>query len=100
MQYLGGSKGRGASVLLSGNTAMPCDGGALRDSRSAGTMFGNGYPLLCGRMCVRRVTAECARVRPTVLGSASTKRFLFLIMPKRRDCAKLASASTIDLNMQ
>ena len=37
------------------------------------------------------VAAECARWRLTAPGSASTKRFLFLIMPKRRDCAKSVS---------
>ncbi len=44
------------------------------------------------------VATECARIFPTAPGSASTKRFSFLIMPKRRECAKSASASNIDLN--
>ena len=45
------------------------------------------------------VAAKCARLRLLALGSASTQRFMFLIMPKRRDCAKSVSASIIDLNM-
>jgi hypothetical protein len=44
------------------------------------------------------VAAECARVRLMTLGRAPTKRFLFLIMPKRRDYAKSVSASNNDLN--
>ncbi len=44
------------------------------------------------------VAAECARLRLlTALGCASTKCFLFLIMSKRRDCAKAVSAPSIDL---
>jgi len=44
------------------------------------------------------VAAECARLRLMALGSASTKRFMVLLMPKRRDCAKSVSASNNDLN--
>ena len=44
------------------------------------------------------VAVECARLRLTAPDSASTKRFLFLIMPKRRDCAKTVKASSNDLN--
>ena len=46
------------------------------------------------------VAAECVRLRLMVHGSASTKRFMFLIMPKRQDCAKLVSASSNDFNMR
>ena len=46
------------------------------------------------------VAAECAWLRLMARGSASTKRFLFLRMPKRRDCAKSASACNNDLNMR
>ena len=49
-------------------------------------------------MCVG-VAAECARLHLMVSDSASTKRFLFLIMPKRRECAKEVKASKNDLNM-
>ena len=35
----------------------------------------------------------------SLLGRASTKRFLFLIMPRRRDCAKSVIESRSDLNM-
>jgi len=35
-----------------------------------------------------------------VPGSDTTKCFLLLLMPKRRDCAKFVSASNIDLNMR
>jgi hypothetical protein len=81
---------------------MSCDGGALRDLRSAGPMFGDGFPpAVWPHVCV-------SGMRPSVLeyalymalGSASTKRFLILTMPKRQDCAKSASASNIDLNMR
>jgi hypothetical protein len=48
------SEGRGVNVPLSGGTAISCDGGALRDSRSAGSLYGDGCPLLCGCLCVRR----------------------------------------------
>ncbi len=81
-------------MLLSGGLAILCDGGALRDSRSPGPMYVDAYPMLCGCMCVRRVgvAAECARLRLiTAPGIASTKRFLFLVMPKRRDCVKSVS---------
>ena len=46
------------------------------------------------------VAAECARVRLIAPGNAFTKRFMFLIMPKRRDCAKSVSASNNDLQMR
>ena len=49
------------------------------------------------RVCVG-VAAKCARLRLTAPGSASTKRFMFLILPKRRDYAKSVSASSKDLN--
>ena len=39
-------EGRDANVLLSGGTAVLCDGGALRDSLSSGHVYGDGYPLL------------------------------------------------------
>jgi len=43
------------------------------------------------------VAAECARVRLMSPGSASTKRFMFLIIPQRRDsAAKSVSASRSD----
>ncbi len=44
------------------------------------------------------VASECARLRLTAHGDVSTKLFLFLIMPKRRDCAKSVSASYNDLH--
>ena len=47
------SEGRGANVLLFGGPAILCNGGALRDSRSAGSMCVGGYLLRCGGMCVR-----------------------------------------------
>ena len=50
-------------------------------------------------MCVG-VATECARLRLTAPGSASNKRFLFLIMHKRRDSAKTVCASNNDLNMR
>jgi hypothetical protein len=59
-QGLEGGEGRNAKVMLSGSTAISCDDGALRDSRSAGPMFSDGCPLLCGRLCVHR---GCGRVR-------------------------------------
>ena len=46
------------------------------------------------------VAAECAPLRLMAPGSASTKRFLFLIIPKRRDRAKSVSASNNDLCMR
>jgi hypothetical protein len=46
------------------------------------------------------VATECARVRLIAHGSASTKRFLFLMMPKRRGTAKSVSAFISDLNMR
>ena len=52
-QGLEGVGGRDANVLLSGGTAISCNGGALRDSCSGGPMCVGGYPLLCGGMCVR-----------------------------------------------
>jgi hypothetical protein len=51
----------------------------------------------CG--CVG-VAAECARERLTAPCSASSKRLLILIMPKRRDYARSVSASSNDLNMR
>ena len=39
---LKGSEGQGANVLLFGGTAISCDGGALRDSRNAGPIYGDG----------------------------------------------------------
>ena len=45
------------------------------------------------------VSTECARLRLTAPGSASTKCLYFLIMPKRRGCAKSVSASNNELNM-
>ncbi len=44
------------------------------------------------------VAAECDWLRLTAPGSASIKRFLFLIMSKMQDCLKSASAPIIDLN--
>ena len=41
---------------------------------------------------------ECVPWRLTSPSSASTKRFLFLVMPMRQDCAKTTSASGSDLN--
>ena len=46
------------------------------------------------------VSAECAWWRLMAPSSASTKCFMFLIMPKRRDYAKSVSASRHDLNMR
>jgi hypothetical protein len=46
------------------------------------------------------VATEYGRLRLMAPGSASNKRFLFIIMPKRRDCAKSVSASNDDLNMR
>ena len=46
------------------------------------------------------VVAECDRVRLMAPGGVSTKCFLFLIMPKRRDCAKSVNASSDDLNLR
>ena len=48
-----GGRGRDANVLLSCGTVVLCNGGALRDSRSAGPMCLGGCPLMCGGMCVR-----------------------------------------------
>ncbi len=57
---------------------------------------------LCVAACVCfGFAVECARLRLMALGSASTKRFLrfmFLIMPKRQDCAKSVSAFSNDFN--
>ena len=48
----------------------------------------------CAAACVGvGDAAECARLRLTAHGSACTKRFVFLIMPKRRDYGKSVSAS-------
>ena len=85
-------------MQLSGGTVISCNGGALRDSRSAGPMCVGSYPLLCGGMYCVGVAAECARVHLMALGSVSTKRFMFIIMAKRRDYARSASASINDLN--
>ena len=79
-QGLEGGGGRDANMLLSGGTSISYNGGAIRDSRSAGPMCVGGYPLLCGGMCVRWGAAECARLRLMARGSASTKRLPFLIM--------------------
>jgi len=54
---------------------------------------------VAARLCVG-VSAECARLHLIAHGSASTNRFLFLIMSKRLDCAKLVSASSNDLNIR
>jgi len=45
-----------------------------------------------------RDATKCARWRLTSAGSASTKRFLFLIMLMGRDCAKSVSESSTDLH--
>jgi hypothetical protein len=45
-----------------------------------------------------RASAECARLRLTVPGRQSTKRFLLFILAKRRDCAKSVLESSNDLN--
>ncbi len=57
-----GSAGRGATRLLFGGTDMLGDGGALRDSRGAGSMCVGGRPLLCGGMCMRRGFARVCSV--------------------------------------
>ena len=44
------------------------------------------------------VAVEFDRRRLNSPGSTSTKRFLLLIMPKRRDCTKSARESRSDLN--
>ena len=41
---------------------------------------------------------EYVRWRPSSPGSASTKRFLYIIMHMRRHCAKSVSESNCDLN--
>ena len=46
------------------------------------------------------VAAEFARLRPTIPEKNASKRVLLLAMPRRRDCAKSASESNIDLNMR
>ena len=45
------------------------------------------------------VTAECARGRLMTPGSAYTKLFMFLTMPRRRECAKSVSEVNSDLTM-
>ena len=98
-QGLDGSEGRGANALQSGGTAISCDGGALLDSRCAGPIYDDRCPLLCGCMCVRQdCDRVCSDIRLVAPVSASTKRFLFLIMPKRRDYAMSVSASSNDFN--
>jgi len=53
----------------------------------------------CAAACVCvGVAAECARLRLTAPGSASTKRSMSLIMPKRRECVKSVSAPNNNLN--
>ena len=55
--------------------------------------------LCCVATCVCvGAAAECARLRLMALGSDYTKRFMFLILPKRRECTRLVSASSNDLN--
>ena len=71
-QGLEGGGGRDANVLLSGGIAISCNGGALRDSRSAGPMCVGGYPLLCGGCVCVGIAAKCARLRIMALGSAYT----------------------------
>ena len=46
------------------------------------------------------VAAECVRLRLMAPGTASTKRFLLLMISRRRDCAKSVSASNNDLTMR
>jgi len=46
------------------------------------------------------VAAECDRLRHMARGSASTNRFMFVIMTKRRDSANSASAINNNLNMR
>ncbi len=41
----------------------------------------------------------CAWWPPTSLGRESTKRFLFLILPRRRDCAKYVRESSSGFNI-
>ena len=41
---------------------------------------------------------ECALMLLLFPGSVSIRRFLFLIMPRRRDCAKSVRESNNDLN--
>ncbi len=50
-------------------------------------------------VCVE-VEAKCARFRLTAPGSASTKRFLLLIIPMRRDYDRSVNVSSNDLNMR
>ena len=45
-----------------------------------------------------RDATECARCRLTSHVTISTKRFLFLTIPIRRNCAKFVSESNKDLN--
>ncbi len=42
--------------------------------------------------------AECALMMLLFPGSVSIRRFLFLIMPRRRDCAKSVRECNSDLN--
>ena len=44
------------------------------------------------------LAAECALMLLLFPGSVSIRRFLFLIMPRRRDCAKSVRESNNDLN--
>ena len=48
-------------------------------------------------VCVM-LAAECALLLLRLPGSASTRRFLLLMMPMRRECAKSVRESNIDLN--
>ena len=92
--------GRGVNVLLSGGTAISCNVGAFWDSRSAVLCVWVATPCCVAAYVCVGVVAECARLRLMALGSASTRRFLFLIMPKRRYCDKSVSASINDLYMR
>ncbi len=50
-----------------------------------------------GRGCVVSA-AECALMLLLFPGSVSIRRFLLLMMPRRRDCAKSVRESSSDLN--
>ena len=52
----------------------------------------------CTTVGCARVAAECARWRLTFLGRDSTKRFLLLMMPKRRVYDKSMIEYNSDLN--
>ena len=95
---LEGGGGRDANVLLS--AAPPFYVMAvLFETRVVRVLCVRVATPCCVAACVCvGIAAECAWLRLMAHGSASTKCFLFLIMPKRLDCARSVSASNDDLN--